>query len=337
MSRLFALCVLLFLVNVSAWAAPPTSPGRLEGFVEVNGVRLQYLDWGGSGQDLILIHGLADNPHVFDDLVPGLIDRFHVIGYSRRGSGSSDVKGPYDIGTLTEDLRGLMDALRIEKADLVGFSAGGDEITEMAVRHPERVGRIVYFDGAYLWADPDFKEAVKALPAGFFDPPPSAMVSFDAFRLYQKSTTYPGLDDVRRIDANLLDKVVIQRDGSVRNRTPREVVSELYSALWANTPRKYAEVHTPALAIYAEHLYDLHIPNGQRRDALIAYERNYWQPFQQKSMEYIRRQMQNVQIVRLPGAHPSFHLTNRQKVIDLVRGFLDTPAPSVAQRVARQP
>src|SRR5262249_49867362 len=123
----------------SAWTRP-TVP--LEGFVHVNGIQLQYLDWEGRGPALILLHGLADNPHAFDDLAQSFTDRFHVIAYARRGSGGSDATGPYDRRTLTEDLRGLMDALGIGRADLVGWSAGGDEVTEMSVLYPDRVNRI---------------------------------------------------------------------------------------------------------------------------------------------------------------------------------------------------
>src|SRR5438477_11110408 len=92
-------------------AAAAESPLPWEGFVAVNGVRLQYLDWGGAGPALILIPGLGDDPHVFGGVAPALADRFHVIAYARRGFGGSEGNGPYDIGTLTEDLAGVMDAL----------------------------------------------------------------------------------------------------------------------------------------------------------------------------------------------------------------------------------
>ena len=62
-----------------------TSP-HTEHVVEVNGVKLEYLDWGGPGEVLILLHGSGDNPHVFDDLAPAFMDRFHVIAYARRGT-----------------------------------------------------------------------------------------------------------------------------------------------------------------------------------------------------------------------------------------------------------
>jgi pimeloyl-ACP methyl ester carboxylesterase len=74
------------------------------GFVTVNGVRLNYLDWGGSGPALMLIHGGGDNPQIFDDLAPAFTDRFRVVAYARRGHGQSEAKGPYDTATLTEDL-----------------------------------------------------------------------------------------------------------------------------------------------------------------------------------------------------------------------------------------
>ena len=223
-----------------------------------------------------MIHGLADNPYVFDDLAPAFTKGYRVIAYGRRGSGSSDMKGPYDIGTLAEDLHGLMDALRIDRADLVGYSADSDEITEMAARYPDRVSRIVYFEGGYDWAGRDFATLGKALPVGFFDPPRSAMASIDAFRAYQKMQMYPALDDIGRIDANLRQNVVIQSDGTLKYRIPKATVDALYSSIWANKQRDYTRVRCPALALCSDHLYDLDLTDGRRRSDLIAYEQKYW-------------------------------------------------------------
>jgi pimeloyl-ACP methyl ester carboxylesterase len=317
----------LAVATLAPAVASATASIPIEGFVEVNGVRLQYLDWGGSGPELILVHGLGDNPHVFDDVAGAFTDKRHVIAYARRASGGSEVKGPYDVATLTEDLQGLMDALGIAKADLLGYSAGGDEISEMAAQHPERVRRLVYFDGAYDWGTPAFKEAVKALPAGFFDPPAAAMASFDAFRSYQKAYIYPGLDDIGRIDANLRQKVIIQHDGSLKFRLPKELVDMLYAAFWSNGNRDYTRIRSPVLAIYSEHLYDLQVADGDRRVALSAYEETYWRPFQALSLDRLRRELgSRVQIVRVPGAHSSFFLTNRQRVVYETRRFLDGAA-----------
>src|SRR5580698_8336187 len=198
-----ALAINLGLSGASVKAAATgwvdTSP-HAQGFVQANGVRLEYLDWGGTGQVLILLHGSGDNPHVFDDLAPAFTDRFHVIAYARRGHGRSEARPPYDTATLTEDLRGLMDALRISRASLVGWSLGGSEITAMAVQHPERVDKLVYLDAAYDWADPDYKTAFRAIPPDLFETPAAAMKSLDAYITYEKASDYTQLDDIRRVE-----------------------------------------------------------------------------------------------------------------------------------------
>jgi pimeloyl-ACP methyl ester carboxylesterase len=119
------------------------SPHRSE-FVHVSGVRLNYLDWGGDGPPVMMIHGLGDDPHILDDLAEHLRDRFHIVAYARRGHGSSDLPdGPYDSATLTEDLRQLLDRLKSQRTHLVGWSMGGNEVTAFAGQHPDRVDRIV--------------------------------------------------------------------------------------------------------------------------------------------------------------------------------------------------
>jgi pimeloyl-ACP methyl ester carboxylesterase len=318
-------------VGSTTWASPGTP---LEGFVEVNGVRLQYLDWGGSGTALILVHGLGDNAHIFDDLAPAFTDHFHVIAYTRRGSGNSEVKGPYGVATFTEDLLGVMDALGITQADLVGHSAGGAEITELAAEHPERVGRIVYFDAAYDYGTSEFQAAYKALPIPATGEPAGAMASIDAFRSYQKAVWFPGLNDMGRIEADLREKLIIQPDGSVKDRVAKEVVDALFFALQTDKPYDYTRVRCPALAIYPEHLYDLRIGDTQRRDALVAYEGAYWNPFRAHSIDRLRVELKNVEVVRVPGAHSSFFLTDRQEVVDIVRRFLGQTTPQQLARLS---
>jgi pimeloyl-ACP methyl ester carboxylesterase len=319
---LIFLSIVAFVPPVAS--ADPAPPLALEGFVEVNGVRLQYLDWGGSGPALILLHGLADNPHVFDDLAPAFTDRFHVIAYARRASGNSDVKGPYDVITLTNDLHGLMDALGIAKAVLVGHSAGGDEITELAAESPERVLGIIYLDAAYDWADSDSHAAFAALPSQLLERPAGAMASLEAFRRYQQETLYSRLNDMRRVEANLRDKVVIRTDGSLWDRTSPQLIEALYAALFANKAREYARVRCPALAIYAEHVLDVHDANPRRHAAFLEFENRYWQPFQRTSIERAQRELAGVRIVRVPDSrHASFFLTHRKLVVSEMRRFLN--------------
>jgi alpha-beta hydrolase superfamily lysophospholipase len=90
-------------------------------FARVNGVSLNYLDWGGDGPALVMMHGIGDDPHVFDDLASLLHDRFRIIAYARRGHGLSDAPpGPYDAATLAEDFRHRSTTcIRHERARLV--------------------------------------------------------------------------------------------------------------------------------------------------------------------------------------------------------------------------
>jgi len=284
---------------------------------------LQYLDWQGSGPALILIHGAADDPHVFDDLAPAFIDRFHVIAYARRGSGASDARGPYDVATLTQDLLELMDALGIAKAALVGHSAGGNEVTEMASLHPERVDRVVYLDAAHNYADPSYQAAHATIPPAVFDEPASAMASLEAFRSFQKAIWYPELDHLGRLEAYLRAKVTLQPDGRVRDRVPKEVRDAIWSGMLAGKPRDYTRVHCPALAIFAQYALDVHVADPHRRADAIAWEQRYWGPFQAKSAAQIERELPGVEIVQIPDSrHVSFFLTHRVQVVSVMRRFL---------------
>lgn len=314
---------------VSAAPTPWVDPSpHAEGFVQANGVRLEYLDWGGTGQVLILLHGSGDNPHVFDDLAPAFTDRFHVIAYARRGHGRSEARPPYDTATLTEDLRGLMDGLKIPKANLVGWSLGGNEITAMAALYPDRVDKLVYLDGGYDWGDPDYKAAFQALPQILLDTPAAAMRSFDAYMAYEQAVDYPQLDDMRRIEAYLRESVLIRADGSVQPRIPQEVMSALFSALWTNPPRDYRRVRAPALAIFAASMMDLHVADAERRRQASAWERRYMAPFRVKSIARVRRDLAGVQVLLVPGAHDSFFLTSRARVVKAMRQFLLSPSGS---------
>jgi pimeloyl-ACP methyl ester carboxylesterase len=304
-----------------AWsdAAPHKS-----GFVTANGIRLHYLDWGGSGAALILIHGFGANPHHFDDLASAFTDRFQVIAYARRGHGRSDAKGPYDTATLTEDLRGLMDALDIAKAHLAGWSMGGNEITAMAGTHPERVNRIVYLEAAYDWADPAFMAALKSYPLDMTTPA-SAMTSLDTYREYQRTVLYPGVSDASRFEAYIRDLVVIQPDGTVRQRMSDSVRQALEARVLTDR-RDYTKVRSPALAIYAEKMLDARYGDSAQRAKISAWEQNHMVPFRAASIERVRRELPGVEIVNVPGTHDDFVFTSREQVVGAMLRFLSGSA-----------
>src|SRR5512139_1556148 len=109
-------------------------------FVTVNGIRLHYLDWGGSGPALLFLAGRGCNAHLFDDFAPRFTGQFRVLALTRRGHGESDYpETGYDIDTLVEDIRQFLDSLGIERVILAGHSLAGIELPHFAALYPERV------------------------------------------------------------------------------------------------------------------------------------------------------------------------------------------------------
>jgi pimeloyl-ACP methyl ester carboxylesterase len=126
-----------------------------ERFVRANGVRLHLLDWGGSGPLLMFLPGYGDNAHIFDDLAPAFTDHFHVVALTPRGfppSSASD--SVYTIAQLAEDVRAVMDSLRVPSAVLAGHSISGAVITQFGIVHPKRLAAAIYLDASL-----DFKAA----------------------------------------------------------------------------------------------------------------------------------------------------------------------------------
>ena len=132
----------------ATWSDP--SPHRVQFVVVSPGVRLEVLDWGGSGPPLVFLSGLQDVAHGFDDFAPRFTDHHHVLAITRRGYGaSSQPSSGYDLATRVADLRAVLDSLRLSRVALVGHSIAGDELTAFAGAYPARVIQLVYLDAAY--------------------------------------------------------------------------------------------------------------------------------------------------------------------------------------------
>jgi len=118
--------------------------------VTVSGIEFAYTEVG-SGPDVVLLHGFGATRRFWMPPIIGyLADRFHVIAYDLRGHGSSGMppKG-YTTATMAEDLAGLLDALSIERTNLVGHSFGGRVAAHFAALHPTRVARLAIVDSRF--------------------------------------------------------------------------------------------------------------------------------------------------------------------------------------------
>ena len=111
------------------------------------------LDWGGSGWPLVLLAGGGDTAHVFDEFAPHLTAGYHVYGITRRGFGASGFSPTeYGADRLGDDVLAVIDALKINRPVLVGHSIGGEELSSVGSRRPDRVAALIYLDAGYPYA-----------------------------------------------------------------------------------------------------------------------------------------------------------------------------------------
>lgn len=126
-----------------------------EGTVDSGGVSLHYLDWGGEGPPLILLHATGFHSWLWDPIATQLTHRFRVVAYDQRGHGDSD--GPpdgYSFEQFAEDLDAVINGLGLERSggaggardaasrvSAVGHSSGASTIAVHAARHPGVISR----------------------------------------------------------------------------------------------------------------------------------------------------------------------------------------------------
>src|SRR5207237_596147 len=115
-------------------------PGRT---AEVNGIKLYY-EIRGSGRPLVLLHGGLGAIEMFGPNLAALARGRQVIAVDLQGHGrTADVDRPLSTATMADDVAALLKYLKIERADIMGYSLGGGVALQTAIRHPEVVNKLV--------------------------------------------------------------------------------------------------------------------------------------------------------------------------------------------------
>jgi len=152
--RHLLLTMLLVLSWLPAGAAepwemlPPTPapiPAERSGQVSANGISIYYAVYG-RGSPVILLHGGLANSDYWGNQIQALAPHHSVIVMDSRGHGRStrDLR-PYGYDLMADDVVALMDALKVPRAEIVGWSDGGILGLDLAIRHRDRVGKILAF------------------------------------------------------------------------------------------------------------------------------------------------------------------------------------------------
>jgi pimeloyl-ACP methyl ester carboxylesterase len=160
-------------VPAQQWEQLPPTPELPKpdhsGTVAVNGIRIWYAVFG-QGEPVIFVHGGMGNSNYWGLQVPALAPHYKVIVLDSRGQGRTtwNSEPPLSFHLMASDVLGLMDALHIPKAALVGWSDGAIIGLEIAIHHPERMTRLFAFAAN---SDPSgLKEGAEQKPAfsGYF-------------------------------------------------------------------------------------------------------------------------------------------------------------------------
>jgi len=131
------------------WKVLPPTPAPIAsergGQANANGISIHYAVYG-KGPPVILLHGGLANADYWGNQIPALVPHHTVIVMDSRGHGRSTRDSrAYSYDLMADDVVALMNVLRVAKADVVGWSDGATIGLDLAMRHPDRVGRIFAF------------------------------------------------------------------------------------------------------------------------------------------------------------------------------------------------
>jgi pimeloyl-ACP methyl ester carboxylesterase len=310
---------------------PPydTVPYKAERFVRVApGVKLEVLDWGGSGEVMVLLTGSGDNAHVFDYFAFQFTDFFHVIGITRRGwLPSSQPENGYDVETRATDDIKVLNALGIKKAVFVGHSIAGSELSKIAVKYPSYVDKLVYLDAS------DLSERFNRFPE--VPGPFPLFTDADARSLFTLQAAYVRLLATREPIPAICLSFEFDKDGRVMGTsTPESIETQLAAGVRApaNPPTDWAEIKVPRLGIFAPPTIESKLPwypYLSPADQAVFDERFpfylHWFSDVISLFEEQHPGSLTPVVYLLPGAPHYIYINNEAEVVLQMRNFLGIP------------
>jgi pimeloyl-ACP methyl ester carboxylesterase len=333
--RLFLFCVPALLAILAPTASPASdfkpaacvdsTPHEVRMVEVAPGVELEVLDWGGSGKPMVLLTGLGDNAHVYDQFADQFTDHFRVIGITRRGfPPSSQPRDGYDVPTRAADVIAVLDALGIGSAVFVGHSLAGSELSELGLAYGARVDKLVYLDAADL--------AERFAPSRA--EPPGAQPLFTeatlkSLRAYQAaSARYMAL---REPDPSVCHNLSFDAEGAIVDSTSPEWVAEKLLAGVAgsvNPPVNWADIAAPRLGIFAQFTREArqawywYLSPGKQTEfddawpSIVAWHEETIQKFSDGNSD---------NTFTLPGAPHYVYIDHEAEVVRWMREFLAIP------------
>jgi pimeloyl-ACP methyl ester carboxylesterase len=314
MTRARLIATLIAILGSGRLAQSQGSPKTQ--FIQVeHDVRLEVLDWGGTGRSVVLLAGKTRTAHDFASFAPRLASTYHVYGITRRGFGASSApSNGYSADRLADDVLAVIDSLGLARPVLVGHSLAGEELSSIGSRHPEKIAGLVYLDAAnsYAFYDTtrgDFRIDQNEVRRGLED--------------LRIAASRGAAEEMRRLTSRLLSTDLPALERSLRDietRTPRTSSTPPtpympppevgISRLINDGMQRYTEVRAPVLAIYA--LSSISSNPGATDD-----------PGRERVLHALQRGAPAARVVILPDATHDVFRSNEMDVLREMRAFIN--------------
>ncbi|MDA0987954.1 MAG: alpha/beta hydrolase [Chloroflexi bacterium] len=201
--------------------------------MDIHGLSFHYVDYGGRGRDLLLLHGFASNARFWELAAPYLAENFRVLALDQRGHGASaKPDSGYDFPTVAADVASFVDSLGLNRPILVGHSWGGNVGMQVAADYPGLLAGLVCIDGGTI--EPSaavgatWEETERALT-----PPDFAAMRLDwEASLERARISGRGAMWGEHLEVFFSANFEIQPDGTVLPRLRREAHMLIVRSLW---------------------------------------------------------------------------------------------------------
>jgi non-heme chloroperoxidase len=312
-------CASLLASGAGAQEGMDQSPHQVR-FVSVDeNVRLEVLDWGGSGRPVVLLAGLGSTAHTFDEFAPKLAANYHVYGVTRRGFGHSSAPAfGYGADRLGDDVLAAIDSLGLRRPILTGHSQAGEELSSIGTRHPDKVAGLIYLDAGYDYAfydqshgnvSIDINEIIRQLDKLRFGSGASGQERRKAM-LALADTSLPAFLKGLRWK--------LQEPAPPGGPTPRPMAGIPYAII--SGQQKYTEIHGPVLAIFAS---PPEIPPGAENDPGMRPMIAEVDSATELQVSAFARGVPQARVVRLPRANHFVFRSNADDVLREMHSFID--------------
>jgi non-heme chloroperoxidase len=294
-----------------------TSPHKTRFITVEPNVQLEVLDWGGTGDTMVLLTGAGDNAHVYDEFAYQFTDRFRVIGITRRGFGrSSRPSRGYDLDTRARDDIAVLDKLKLRRAVFVGHSIAGTELSKLAAVYPDRIKKLVYLDaldiGSGGWAK---------IP----QPPGSPeLTATDLESVQRLAAAFARDDGYRKPLTAICNMIRMDASGRILGPiTPPAISGKLLAGL---QPAAYGNIQAPALGIFN------HISTRFRMPYYWALQSAQQEEFSRSvdalskwtegAIQRFRSEVKGSRVVELPNTNHYVYIVEEALIVREMRKFL---------------